>query len=148
MKDQKIINGLNDLLKKNYDAEKGYNMVAEKTEDPVLAAFMRGKASNRYTYGHQIKDIIREMEGEIDKGTSTMGDLHRAWIDVKTALSSDKNESLLEEVERGEEQSLEEYNTFLSQDELPQSIRRIVTYQRNNIAHALGKVDEYEAKFA
>lgn len=144
MNESKIINGLNDLLAKNYDAEKGYLSAAEETKMPVHAALFRGKASQRYDYGHQIKDILREMEGDIDKGTSVMGDLHRAWFNFRHFLSFDKEESLLEEIERGEEASLEEYNEFLKNKELPHSIRRIITAQKNGIARSLNKMEELE----
>ncbi|GLR16941.1 ferritin-like domain-containing protein [Portibacter lacus] len=147
MNESKIIDGLNDLLAKNYDAEKGFKKAAEETNNQVLAALYRGKASQRYNFGHQIKDILREMEGEIDKGTSTMGDLHRAWINFKTFFAVDKEEAILEEIENGEEASLKDYNEFLENSELPDSIRRIITAQRNSVLHTLRRVDELEEMY-
>ena len=147
MNESKIIKGLNDLLAKNYDAEKGFKEAADKTNNAVLAALYRGKASQRYTNGHHIKDILREMEGDIDKGSSTLGDIHRAWINFKTFLSFDKEEAILEEIENGEEAALKEYNEFLENKELPQSIRRIITAQRNGIRKTLNKIDELEEAY-
>lgn len=148
MNESKIINGLNDLLAKNYDSERGYETAAEKTNNQVLAAYFRGKASNRYTYGHQIKDIIREMGGDIDKGTSISGDLHNTWINVKAFFTGNSDESILDEVETGEEACVEEYDTFLQNPELPDSIRRIISYQRENIARALRKAERLEDSLA
>jgi len=147
MKENKIIEGLNDLLKKNYDAERGYMNAAEKATSPTLVSFFKNKASNRNTYGHQIKDILREMEGEIDKGTSIKGDIHNAWINFRVMISFDKEEVILDEVERGEEVCVKEYDDFLSNTELPHSIRRIISYQRNNIAGALDKVERLEDQY-
>jgi len=147
MKESKIIEGLNSLLKKNYDAERGYMNVAEKATSPTLIAFFKNKASNRNMYGHQIKDILREMEADIDKGTTIKGDIHNAWINFKTMLSFDEEKTILNEVERGEEACVKEYDEFLDNDELPFSIKRIISYQRHNIAGALNKVEKLEAQY-
>jgi len=144
MNESKIISGLNNLLAKNYDSERGYKTAAEKTNNQVLAAYFRGKASNRYTYGHQIKDILKEMGGDIDKGTSISGDLHNTWINVKAFFTGNSDESILDEVETGEEACVEEYNDFLSIPDLPDSIRRIVSYQKHNIVRAMRKAEQLE----
>ncbi|WP_235297366.1 ferritin-like domain-containing protein [Portibacter marinus] len=147
MNESKIIDGLNDLLAKNYDAEKGFMKAADETENRVLAALYREKASQRYTFGHQIKDILREMGGEIDKGTSTLGDMHRAWMNFKKFFSFDKEEAILEEIENGEEAAVKEYNEFLEISDLPHSIRRIITAQRNAIQKTLDKVEQLEETY-
>ena len=144
MNKENIISGLNDLLAKNYDAERGYNNAAQKTDNPILKSFYRSKASNRYSYGHQIKDILRGMGAEIDKGTSIAGDLHNAWINFRNIFSFNTEEAILDEVERGEEASLNEYDDFLENNEVSDQIRQVITYQRNNIARALNKVDMFE----
>lgn len=144
MNKEKVISGLNDLLAKNYDAERGYNNAAQKSENPVLKSFYRSKASNRYSYGHQIKDILSSMNAEIDEGTSLKGDLHNAWINFRNIFSFDTEEAILDEVERGEEASLNEYDQFLKNNDLSVEVRQVITYQRNNIARALNKVDMLE----
>jgi len=144
MNESKIVEGLNDLLAKNYDSEKGFLSAADATDNLVHAALFRGKASQRYDYGHQIKDVIKEMGGDVDKGTSLAGDLHRAWFNFKHLVSFDKEEALLEEIERGEEACVDEYKDFLKNPELPHSIRRIVTAQKNGVCRSLNKMSELE----
>lgn len=148
MNREKIISGLNDLLAKNYDAERGYNNAAQKSDNPVLKSFYRSKASNRYSYGHQIKDILTYMDADIDKGTSFTGDLHNAWINFRNIFSINTEEAILDEVERGEEASLHEYDEFLKNRDLPERVRQVITYQRNNIARALNKVDMFEEQMS
>lgn len=147
MNEQKIINGLNYLLAKNYDTEQGYKTAAEKTDNQILAAFYRGKASNRFGYGHQIKDILREMEADIEKGTTLEGKTRNAWVNFRTLFSYEKEEAILELIEDSEESCLEEYDEFLNETVLPDSIRNIMTSQRNNIARSLKRVDELEEKY-
>lgn len=139
-----IVEGLNDLLEKNYDAEAGYKNALENTESPRLKAFFISKADQRYEFGHQIKAEIKKLGGTPDKGTSITGDLHRAWIDFKTALSFNDDESILEECERGEEACLEEYNEFLTENTLSADLRNVINKQRNGVAATLRSVDALE----
>lgn len=139
-----IVEGLNDLLEKNYDAEAGYKNALENTDSPRLKTFFRSKADQRYNFGHQIKAEIKKLGGTPNKGTSVTGDLHRAWIDFKTALSFNEDESILEECERGEERCLEEYNEFLKENALSTDLRAVITQQRDGVAAALRSVDALE----
>ena len=144
MDKEKIVSELNSLITKNYDAEEGYKKVADKSDNPVLRSYYLNKSSNRYTYGHQIKDLIADLGGEVEKGTSAAGDLHRTWIDLKALFSFHIEEALLEEVERGEAASLHDYDEFLKLEDLPTNVRRVISYQRHNIARSLRQADKLE----
>jgi uncharacterized protein (TIGR02284 family) len=147
MNNDKIIDGLNSLLAKNYDSERGYKNAASKTENPTLQAFYKNKASQRYTFGHQIKNHILELGGSPDKGTSILGDMHNAWIDFKTALSFDKEESMLEAIETGEEACCRDYEDFLEMDNIPSNIRNTISHQKMQVKNALRKVEVFEEQF-
>lgn len=144
MENTKIIEGLNDLLSKNYDSERGYKNAATKTDNLGLAAFFRTNASNRYSFGHEIKSMIRGLGGEPDKGTSVAGDLHNTWINFKSALSFDKEEAILEAIESGEEACVNDYQEFLSMSGIPNDIRRTISRQKAQVTNALAKVEQYE----
>lgn len=139
-----IIDGLNGLLTKNYDAEAGYKNALQNSESPTLKTFFKSRADQRYQFGHEIKEHINKLGGTPNKGTSLTGDAHRTWIDFKTALSFNKEESILEECERGEEACLEEYNNFLTEHSLPADIRTTIASQRDKVAISLEKVDIME----
>ena len=147
MDNKKIVEGLNDLLAKNYDSERGYKNAADKTENSILAAFYRSKASQRYTFGHQIKQHINELGGEPDKGTSVLGDMHNAWINFKTALSFDKEESILDAIEDGEEACIKDYSGFLKMENVPANVRSTIAQQKMQVSNALRKVEAFENQF-
>lgn len=142
-----VISGLNDLLAKNYDAESGYKKALEQTDNATLKAFFGDRANQRYRFGKDIKAAIKELGGTPDKGTTIAGDLHRAWIDFKTALSFDNEESILEECERGEENSLNAYNEFLQKNAIPASLHKTISDQRNLIKKSIKKLEIYEERF-
>ena len=135
---------LNSLLEKNYDSEKGYKMAAENVKNPQLKEFFNQRAQERYDFGHELKSEIKSFGQEPDKGTSLKADMHRGWMDIKTSLSSDNEEAVLEEAVRGEKAAVEEYNEVLKSEEIPPSTGNVLMKQRNSITDALNKVKSLE----
>ena len=99
---EKISNNLNELLTKNYDAEAGYKLAEENVKDNTLKEYFGRKAKERYDFGHQIKNEIKVYGESPDKGTSVAGDAHRLWMNVKSTISKNSEEAILEETIRGE----------------------------------------------
>ena len=144
---EKISNKLNELLEKTYDAEKGYKLAAEKVEVPAVKEFLNDKVKQRYTFGHELKTEIREYGELPDKGGSFKGDLHRTWMNLTSTLSGNETERILEEVERGEKASLEQYDEILDDKDmtLPPSTEQLLRSQRNAIQAALNTSKMYES---
>ncbi len=143
---EKISNRLNDLLAKTYDAEKGYKTAAEKVDVPSVKKFLTDKVRQRSTFAHELKSEIMEYGQLPEKGGTVAGEIHRGWINLKAALSSNQTEKLLEEVERGEKASLESYNEILKDKDmvLPPSTEKLLTQQRDAIQAALNTSRMYE----
>lgn len=137
---------LNDLLEKNYDAEKGYKFAAEKVKNTKLKSFFSERAQERYDFGHELKSEIRNFGEKPEKGTSLKGDIHRSWMNLKTTFSSDKEEALLEEAIRGEKAAVEEYNEVLEDENIPESTKDLLMKQRNAIIATLDKEKELESE--
>ncbi|WP_027377744.1 ferritin-like domain-containing protein [Kaistella palustris] len=136
MENEKVVDLLNDLLTKNYDAEKGYKEAAEKVEHQALRSYFTAQAKNRYDFGHEIKGLIAKYGGEPDKGTSVAGDIHRTWIAIRDAFSSgDKN--IYEECIRGEETFSEEYGEVLNETGIPSDVAETVRKQKASVDRAL-----------
>ena len=135
---------LNELLEKTYDAEKGFKKVAENVENKSLKTYFRNKADERYTFGHELKDEIKSFNQEIDKGGSTLGTIHRAWIDTKALFSLNDEESMLEEVIRGEKAAIAEYDDVLSETTLPTSTLTLIRSQKNKIENGLYNFETLE----
>ena len=108
---------LNDLLEKNYDAEKGYMKAAENAKTTALKGFFNRKGNERKTFGHEIKSELQRFGQDPDKGGSVAGSAHRTWMDVKAFFSADNDESMLEAAITGEKASLEDYQDVLSDNE-------------------------------
>jgi uncharacterized protein (TIGR02284 family) len=141
---EKMSKRLNELLEKNYDAEKGYKKAAEIVENERLVNFFNEQAQNRYDFGHELKSEIRNHGEEPDKGGSATGSAHRTWMDIKTTFTSNDEEAILEEVQTGEEKALEEYNEIIADTTLPPSTQRILEKQRDSVQEALRSAKNFE----
>ncbi len=143
---KEVSNKLNDLLEKNYDAEKGYNFAAENVKDTRLKSFFSERAKQRYDFGHELKSEISNFGEKPDKGSSLKGDIHRTWMNLKANFSSDKEEALLEEAIRGEKAAVEEYNEVLDDENIPPSTANLLLKQRNAITEALNNLKKLESE--
>ncbi|MGB6035258.1 MAG: PA2169 family four-helix-bundle protein, partial [Cryomorphaceae bacterium] len=109
---------------------------ADKVENEGLKNYMKARAQNRYDLGHELKTIISGLDGNIYKGTSFEGDLHRLWIDFKDALTSG-DKAIYAECIRGEEKFIERYKEMLSDDSLPESLRKKLNEQLSDATRAI-----------
>lgn len=141
---KEISGKLNSLLEKNYDAEKGYKKAAEKVKKERLKRFFTERAKERYDFGHELKAEIKNFGEEPDKGSSTKGDMHRSWMDLKASLTGDKDEAVLEEAIRGEKAAVDEYEDVLKSPDIPASTGNILMKQKNAIVASLNEVKTLE----
>lgn len=139
MDNDKVVNLLNDLITKNYDAEKGYQEAAEKVEHSSLKSYFEAQAKNRYDFGHEIKSLIAKYGGEVNKGTSVTGDFHRVWIAIRDAFTSG-DKAIYDECIRGEEAFSTEYGDMLNNEILPEDVKEVVSKQKNSADKALASL--------
>ncbi len=141
---EKISNKLNELLIKNYDAEKGYINALENVDSDRLKIFFKRRASERSQFAKDLRtEILRYGELPEDSG-SFKGLAHRNWMTLKSTFSSNNEEAILEEAIRGEEASLESYNDILKDRDLPPSIDNMLIEQRDAIQAAINTEKVHE----
>lgn len=143
-KNKKSVEVLNELLERNYDAEKGYKKAAEDIENSTLKEFFRDYSGQRYNFGHEIKEEIRKLGGEPEKGSGVRSNLHRTWIDVKSLLTGKDAEAVVKECIRGEKTALEDYEDALKRSDLPVSTREVVQRQHDRIQSAVSRLNQIE----
>ena len=139
-----LVNNLQELLEKNYDAEKGFTKAMTDAKNPSLKAFLQRQAAQRSRFANELSDIILNLNEKPNESGSATGTLHRAWIEIKTSLSGDKDEAVLEECIRGEKASVDEYHDRLQKYDFPLGISDILTKQADDISATLSKVKTLE----
>ncbi|WP_223032667.1 ferritin-like domain-containing protein [Hanstruepera marina] len=141
---EEISNKLNELLTKNYDAEKGYLNAMENVDSPELKMFFKRRSTERSQFAKELRtEILRYGEVPEDSG-SFKGTMHRNWMSLKSLFSSNDEEAILEEAIKGEEASLEEYKEILNDRTLPPSIDSLLIKQKNAIQAAINTEKVHE----
>lgn len=134
---EEISNKLNELLVKNYDAEKGYENAAENVDSDRLKMFFKRRSTERGQFANEIKNEIRQYGEEPKDSGSFKGTVHRNWMTLKSTFSGNNEEAVLEEAIRGEKASLEEYDALITEKNLPPTIDAMILKHRNAIQAAL-----------
>ncbi len=141
---EEISNKLNELLIKNYDAEKGYLNAIDNVESKNLKMFFKRRASERSEFAKELRTEILQY-GEIPEDSGSFkGTMHRNWMSLKSTFSSNNEEAILEEAIRGEEESLEVYNDLIKERNLPPSIDSLLIKHKNAIQAAINTEKVHE----
>jgi uncharacterized protein (TIGR02284 family) len=123
-----VISILNDLIEVSKDGEEGFRSSAEHVDEPQLKTFFLRRSYEVATSVQELQDLVRALGGEPASSTSLGGALHRRWIAIKTALTSNDTVAVLNETERGEDVALAAYRKA-AEKELPTHIRFVVVRQ-------------------
>lgn len=122
------ISVLNDLIETSKDGEKGFRECADDLKNPQLKSTMTQRAQDCATAAAELQQLVRSLGGDPEISTSTAGDMHRRWVDLKSAITGHSDEAILNECERGEDVALKSYRKALDKD-LPVDIRAVVERQ-------------------
>lgn len=147
MSTKEISKKVNLLIEKNNDAYKGYKNASDNAESSQLKSYLLQQASERQSFANKLSGNLKvyNPDFKVDTDGSTTGTIHRAWMDAKTALSVDDDESILEECIRGDKASVEEYKEFLKDhNAAPQDMRSTIEGQLQNVQNTLGRVTRLE----
>lgn len=144
---EQTIDQLNMLLTKNYDAEAGYKKAADDVEDAQLKRFFHDAAQQRYEFGHSIKSEIKQLGGKPSKGTSLAGTVHRAWMDIKSTVMDQPAAAILEECERGERATIEDYHTVLDEPSITGDTEMVLQQQLENIKERASYISDLRNRY-
>lgn len=120
--DQKaVVDSLNNLIQINNDRIQGYLTAAKETEEPDLknlfSELMQTSQENR----RELTEEVTRLGGTPIEGTTVSGKVYRAWMDVKSALTSKDRKAILSSCEFGEDVAVKTYESELETDALTAS---------------------------
>ncbi|THH42039.1 ferritin-like domain-containing protein [Neolewinella litorea] len=139
--------GLNRLITTLYDGENGYKEAAEEVDSVSLATKFRELSQQRYNFGHEIKPFITKLGGKVDKGGSTGAALHRAWIDIKSALATQDEAAVLQECIRGDESAIETYRDVLTDTSYSSDVRQVITRQLETFERTVAELKQLKQTY-
>lgn len=135
---------LNDLITKSRDAEEGYEEASKHVNDPQLKATLLEYSSQRFRFRNNLELALSDLNASPEEGNSVASNIHRAWMDLKSAIATNEDNAILNEVIRGEEYALETYQEVLKELPITASYYTEIVDQRNSIRSAIGHMRSLE----
>ena len=141
MEDQKeIISTINNLIETLKDGQKGFKEAADAVSDSQLKSLFTEYSQQRARFATELQTEARTFgEAEPETGGSAAGAMHRGWINLKSAITSNDESAVLAECERGEDSAVEAFEKAMRSD-LPAPVRGVVSRQYTEIKSAHDRV--------
>jgi uncharacterized protein (TIGR02284 family) len=132
---KEIFSTVHHLIERCKDGAKGYKTASEDVDDKDLKDLFKKYAVQRDSMITELQDQLHKMGHTDTESSSIEGTLHRAWIDLKSALTSKDRARVLEECERGEDYAVSAYRDALKHD-FPGELKAIIQQQYDDVKHA------------
>lgn len=123
---KQLVTNLQELLVKNYDANKGFKKAITEAGDPQLKEYFKVQAFMHHRYATQLDKLIHSLNRTPLEEGSAVGRFHRIWIDVLLAISGNDDKTIFEECKRGQSATMKEYRTKLRNFKFPEEIKEIL----------------------
>ncbi len=137
---KEVISTLNSLIETLKDGQEGFRQASEAVKDSQLKSLFNELSMQRSKFAGELQgQVVQLGEPKPEDSSSTAGALHRAWINLKSAITSQDDHAILAECERGEDSAVAEYKKA-AEAELPADVRSIVSGQSTDVKAAHDKV--------
>ncbi|WP_345950996.1 MULTISPECIES: PA2169 family four-helix-bundle protein [unclassified Mucilaginibacter] len=140
--------GLNHLIIIANDGKEGYLQATEIVGDSILKAVFARLAAERAEFADELRTLVQASGFEAETGGGPVGALHRVWVDIKTALVSNDEKSVLNECIRGDRAAETAYETVMDENTLTDEQRNILLKQLKLTRDALFSLQQELDRFA
>lgn len=134
MQPDQAISTLNNLIETCRDGQNGFADAAEHIENPQIKTFCLEQSRTRAQFVGELQQEAMALGGNPEDSGSAAAAMHRAWIDLKSALGGGDH-AILAACETGEDAAVKAYDNALK-DGLPVSLRSLVERQRQSVKQA------------
>jgi uncharacterized protein (TIGR02284 family) len=139
MTSETIASTLNSLIETCKDGQEGFRVAASDVKNADLKTLFSEYSLQRSQFTGELQTLVRTLGEDMEKTSSVAGAVHRGWINLKAAISSGDEHSILSECERGEDHAVAEYRKALAA-ELPANVRETVQRQATQVQAAHDRV--------
>jgi uncharacterized protein (TIGR02284 family) len=126
---------LNGLIETTLDSAEGYKEAAVDAKNPRFKLLFETRAMQRRQITAELKAEVRSLGGKPEDDGTVLAAAHRMFVSLKSAVMG-SDESVVAEVERGEDHIKARFETALKDSALPAPVKLAI---RN--AHASIKAD-------
>ena len=134
-----VISTLNGLIETCKDGQEGFQTAAEGVERSDLKTLFYEFSQQRAEFAGVLQELVRSLGGDPEHSGSMSGAIHRGWIDIKSAVTGQDDEAILNECERGEDSAKDTYREAMEMN-LPANIADVISQQSQAILAAHNRI--------
>jgi uncharacterized protein (TIGR02284 family) len=134
-----VISTLNGLIEICRDGQEGFREAAESVNSSDIKTFFVQNSQQRAQFVGELQSLVRGLGGDPENSGSTLGAIHRGWIDLKTAIAGNDEKAVLNECERGEDAAKKAYKEALEMN-LPSNVQQTLQSQYDAVMEAHNNV--------
>jgi uncharacterized protein (TIGR02284 family) len=131
-KSKEVIEVLNDLVMINSDRIAGYQRAIKELKpgnEDLKLIFDRMIIESQQIKSDLANEIL-VLHGDVEKGTSEMGKIYRAWMEVKAVFTGESRHKILSNCEMVENAVQKAYSKGLETNRLPAFLRELLNSQQ------------------
>jgi uncharacterized protein (TIGR02284 family) len=134
----------------NNDRIAGYNRAIKelKQGDGDLKLLFDRMIIESQQIKSDLANEIQVLHGDVEKGSSEMGKIYRAWMDVKAVFSGENRHTILSNCEEGEDAVQRAYKKALETDRLPAFLRELLNSQQNILRYSHDEIRSLRNQYA
>lgn len=120
------IRTLNSLIASVIDSINGYNESATDAESSRFGSIFTERASERRQVVEQLRSEVSRLGGNPEDDGTALAGAHRAFINLKSAVTNRDDKAIINEVERGEDHLKNKFEEALRDTSLSPTVRAAI----------------------
>lgn len=120
------ISTLNTLIGTLLDSIEGYQKSAQNVQNQTYASLFNDRAQERQRVVTKLQSAVAQAGGEPEDEATTLGGMHRVFVDLKAAVTGQDDVAIVKEVERGEDYLKEKFEAAMKNMDLSPIARTAV----------------------
>ena len=140
---KETISTINDLIETLKDGQEGFRQAAEAVENLELKSLFNEFSLQRSRFAGELQSqAVGLGESKPEDSGSAAGAMHRAWINLKSAIAKNDDHAILAECERGEDSAVKEYLEAMEEDNLADPVREMISRQYAEVQNAHDRIKQ------
>jgi uncharacterized protein (TIGR02284 family) len=138
------VSTLNGLINLCRDGVEGFRLAAENAKSTELKSLFTRYSQQRAQFATELQAEVARYNHEPETAGSTLGAVHRGWMNMKTTFTGDVDAAIITECERGEDSIKQAYEDALQDSTLPLTAHQLIARQYDQVKLAHDRIRELE----
>lgn len=121
------IKTLNSLIETTLDSADGYAEAAKDAKSASLISLFNARSTERRAAVSKLQECVRSLGGKPEDDGTILASAHRAFVNLRTSLTSKDNTAVVDEVERGEDHIKAKFENALKDTDVSSTTMSVIS---------------------